>query len=194
CSRSSNLVFHALRPSIKTLVHLLWSGRGFIYFISTLQVILKGGIGRAGSTVANTRVIAPIFHIGSVILLAFLIAWVKNGGLPEEPNIYILAFGMLSAKITNKLVVAHMTKSSMDLWDVAFLGPGFLLLDQYLDSFFPEKYILYLFLIWNTLDLIRYSTSICNQICKHLNIYCFDIVTKRPSNHSNSQVTTKLSQ
>ncbi|PIK48732.1 putative cholinephosphotransferase 1 [Apostichopus japonicus] len=64
-----------------------------------LQVILKGGIGRAGSTVANTSVIAPIFHIGSVILLAFLIAWrSKMEVYQRNPNIYILAFGMLSAK------------------------------------------------------------------------------------------------
>lgn len=50
-----------------------------------------------------------------------------------------------------------MTKSSMDLWDVAFLGPGFLLLDQYLDSFFPEKYILYLFLVSNLLSFYHLS-------------------------------------
>lgn len=51
-----------------------------------------------------------------------------------------------------------MTKSSMDLWDVAFLGPGFLLLDQYLDSFFPEKYILYLFLVSKLNHFIIFQT------------------------------------
>lgn len=163
----------------------LWAiGVGLCISFYTLyqhfQIIRKGGIGRAGSTVANTSVIAPFFHIGSVILLALMVAKrSKSQVFQSHPNVYILAFGMLAAKITNKLVVAHMTKSSMNFLDVAFIGPGLLLIDQYLDSPIPENILLYFFLIWNTFDLVRYSTSICTQICRHLGIYCFDIITQR---------------
>lgn len=196
------LISGALGPQIWSsmlfgLPFKVWSifcGLGVALFTlyQHFQIILKGGIGRAGSTVANTSVIAPIFHIGAVILLGLLIALKSKSQVYQtNPNIYVLAFGMLAAKITNKLVVAHMTKSSMNLMDIAFLGPGLLVLDQYFDSFIPEKYMLYFFLIWNTFDLIRYSTSICSQICEHLNIYCFDIVNKRLPDHSKGQMTAK---
>ncbi|RMC21766.1 hypothetical protein DUI87_02635 [Hirundo rustica rustica] len=44
----------------------------------------------------------------------------------------ILTFGFMSAKITNKLVVAHITKSEMYLYDTAFTGPALLFHDQVL--------------------------------------------------------------
>ncbi|POI19327.1 hypothetical protein CIB84_016928 [Bambusicola thoracicus] len=65
----------------------------------------------------------------------------------KHPCLYILTFGFVSAKITNKLVVAHMTKSEMHLHDTAFIGPALLFLDQYFNSFIDEYIVLWIALV-----------------------------------------------
>ncbi|XP_017695790.1 PREDICTED: choline/ethanolaminephosphotransferase 1-like [Lepidothrix coronata] len=101
----------------------------------------------------------------------------------RHPCLYILTFGCVSAKITNKLVVAHMTKSEMHLYDTAFLGPALLFLDQYFNSFIDEYLVLWIALVLSLLDLLRYCVSVCSQIAAHLHIHVFRI-QGRPS-HSN---------
>ncbi|GAA6074508.1 choline/ethanolaminephosphotransferase 1b isoform X2 [Tachysurus ichikawai] len=140
------------------------------------RVIFTGGVGKNGSTIAGTSVLSPVLHIGSVILLAMMIYKKSAIQLFEKhPCLYILAFGFVSAKITNKLVVAHMTKSEMHLHDVAFLGPGLLFLDQYFNSFIDEYVVLWIALVLSLFDLVRYCVSVCNQISSHLHIFIFKI-------------------
>lgn len=55
----------------------------------------------------GTSVLSPVLHIGSVIVLAMMIY--KKSAVQlfqKHPCLYILAFGFVSAKITNKLVVS----------------------------------------------------------------------------------------
>ncbi|XP_055510709.1 choline/ethanolaminephosphotransferase 1-like isoform X1 [Leucoraja erinacea] len=139
-------------------------------------VIFTGGVGKNGSTIAGTSVLSPFLHIGTVIILALMIYKKSTSRLFENnPCLYILAFGFVSAKITNKLVVAHMTKSEMHLQDTAFVGPGLLFLDQYFNSFISEYLVLWIALVWSLFDLIRYSVGVCNQIASHLHINVFKI-------------------
>ncbi|KAL6464168.1 hypothetical protein MHYP_G00264850 [Metynnis hypsauchen] len=140
------------------------------------RVIFTGGVGKNGSTIAGTSVLSPVLHIGSVIVLAMMIYKKSAIQLFEKhPCLYILAFGFVSAKITNKLVVAHMTKSEMHLHDVAFLGPGLLFLNQYFNSFIDEYLVLWIALVLSLFDLVRYCVSVCNQIASHLHIFVFKI-------------------
>lgn len=56
----------------------------------------------------GTSVLSPVLHIGSVIILAMMIYKKSAVQLFEKhPCLYILAFGFVSAKITNKLVVSQ---------------------------------------------------------------------------------------
>lgn len=140
------------------------------------KIIFTGGVGKNGSTIAGTSVLSPVLHIGSVIVLAMMIYKKSTVKLFEEhPCLYILAFGFVSAKITNKLVVAHMTKSEMHFYDVAFLGPALLFLDQYFNSFIDEYLVLWIALILSLFDLVRYCISVCNEIASHLHICVFKI-------------------
>ncbi|GCC21382.1 hypothetical protein chiPu_0019852 [Chiloscyllium punctatum] len=126
--------------------------------------------------IMGTSVLSPFLHIGAVITLALMIYKKSTSRLFENnPCLYILAFGFVSAKITNKLVVAHMTKSEMHLQDTAFVGPGLLFLDQYFNSFINEYLVLWIALVWSLFDLIRYSVGVCNQIASHLHINIFKI-------------------
>ncbi|KAG9485359.1 hypothetical protein GDO78_008441 [Eleutherodactylus coqui] len=152
--------------------------------VNYFQVIFTGGVGKNGSTIAGTSVLSPMLHIGSVIVLATMIYKKSAVQLFEKhPCLYILAFGCVSAKVTNKLVVAHMTKSEMHLQDTAFIGPALLFFNQYFNSFIDEYIVLWIALVFSLFDLIRYSISVCNQIASHLHIEVFRIKTH--ATHSN---------
>ncbi|KAG7270312.1 hypothetical protein CRUP_030212 [Coryphaenoides rupestris] len=135
------------------------------------HVILHGGVGKNGSTVADTSVLSPGLHIGLILTLAFIIFKKSSSQLFENhPCLYLLAFGLVIAKISNKLVVAHMTKSELYLPDSAFIGPGLLFLNQYFNSFIDEYIVLLIALALSLVDLMRYCTGVCLQIAAHLRI------------------------
>lgn len=144
----------------------------FNYF----SVILNGGVGKNGSTVADTSVLTPGLHIGLCLTLAFIIFKKSSSSLFElHPCLYILTFGTVIAKISNKLVIAHMTKSELYLPDTAFIGPGLLFLNQYFNSFIDEYIVLWIAMILSLVDLTRYCTGLCLQIAAHLRIQVFSI-------------------
>lgn len=157
----------------------------FTYCYHHLVVVCRGGIGKNGSTVAGTSVLSPSILIALVFIPAFTIYQKSTEHIYENhPCLYILAFGIVAAKLTNRLVVAHMTRSELDYFDSALLGPGMLFLNQYFNTYFDEYIILWLCLIYSTADIIHFSTIVCNQICNHMNIQLFriyPIVKKVPS-------------
>ncbi|XP_063973008.1 choline/ethanolaminephosphotransferase 1 isoform X2 [Diachasmimorpha longicaudata] len=143
---------------------------------SMFSVIFTGGVGKNGSTVAGTSVLSPIIPFGFVVVPAYIIYRKSAENVYEtHPALYILAFGMVAAKVTNRLVVAHMTKSEMKYLDTALIGPCMLFLNQYFNFFVKEYYVLWLCFIWVTFDFIRYCSQVCLEICDHLKIMLFRI-------------------
>ncbi|XP_033216091.1 choline/ethanolaminephosphotransferase 1 isoform X2 [Belonocnema kinseyi] len=140
------------------------------------SVIFTGGVGKNGSTVAGTSVLSPIIPFSFVVVPAFIIYRKSTEHVYENhPALYILAFGMVAAKVTNRLVVAHMTKNEMQYLDSSLIGPAMLFLNQYFNFFIKEYYVLWMCFIWVTLDLLRYCAQVCMEICAHLNIQLFRI-------------------
>lgn len=156
--------------SLMTIVCGIWS----LFYI--FSVILAGGVGKNGSTVAGTSVLSPSIPLSLVVLPAFIIAQKSPQGIFEHhSSLYILAFGMVAAKVTNKLVIAHMTKSEMEYLDWSQLGPALLFLNQYFNCVVPEIWLLWFTLLWGTFDLLRYCSQVCVEICDHLRIQLFII-------------------
>ncbi|CAJ0930609.1 unnamed protein product [Ranitomeya imitator] len=79
---------------------------GTIYSCSNyFRVILSGGVGKNGSTVAGTSVLSPGLHIGLILMLGLMIYKKSTTDLfYKHPCLYTLTFGFVSAKITIKLV------------------------------------------------------------------------------------------
>ncbi|XP_053976152.1 cholinephosphotransferase 1-like isoform X2 [Hylaeus volcanicus] len=150
---------------------------GYVHvFLEFCKVFESGGIGKNGSTIAGTSVLSPIIPFSFVVLPAFIIYRKSAEHVYENhPALYILAFGMVAAKVTNRLVVAHMTKNEMQYLDSSLIGPAMLFLNQYFNFFIKEYYVLWLCFIWVTLDLLRYSSQICLEICDHMKIRLFRI-------------------
>ncbi|XP_043867271.1 cholinephosphotransferase 1 isoform X7 [Drosophila mojavensis] len=154
----------------------------FITFGYTLNIInfqkmfIEGGSGKNGSSVAGTSVLSPSIPLTLVVLPALMIAQKSPDNIfTEHASVFILAFGMVAAKITNKLVIAHMTKAEMEYLDWSLLGPALLFLNQYFNCIVPEIWLLWFTLAWGTQDLLRYCAQVCLEICQHLRIDLFRI-------------------
>ncbi|XP_063909530.1 cholinephosphotransferase 1-like isoform X4 [Zophobas morio] len=167
-------------PGLEMEVKWIPMGMGWAVALLLVQanvsIIFTGGVGKNGSTVAGTSVLSPIIPFSMVLVPAFIIYQKSTEHVYEEhPTLYILAFGLVAAKVTNRLVVAHMTKSEMDYMDWSLLGPTMLFLNQYFNTFVKEYYILWLCLIWVVIDLLRYCYQICMEICDYLRVELFRI-------------------
>uniref|UniRef100_A0A182RVD9 diacylglycerol cholinephosphotransferase n=1 Tax=Anopheles funestus TaxID=62324 RepID=A0A182RVD9_ANOFN len=159
--------------STMAIMTILCGGWSLLEFFS---VIRAGGVGKNGSTVAGTSVLSPIIPFLFVVVPAYVISQKSTDQIYENhPALYIMAFGMITAKVTNRLVVAHMTKSEMEYLDWGLIGPLCLFLNQYFNSFLPEYYVLWFCLLWCTIDLIRYCGQVCLEICDYLKIELFRI-------------------
>ncbi|KAH8300690.1 hypothetical protein KR018_007154 [Drosophila ironensis] len=144
--------------------------------INFLKMFTEGGSGKNGSSVAGTSVLSPSIPLTLVVLPALMIAQKSPQNIfTEHAAVYIMAFGMVAAKITNKLVIAHMTKSEMEYVDWSLLGPALLFLNQYFNCIVPEVWLLWFTLFWGTQDLFRYCSQVCLEICQHLRIELFRI-------------------
>jgi hypothetical protein len=148
----------------------------FIVLVNFAQTIRKGGIGKNGSTVAGTSIISPILPFLLVLIPAFIISEKSNSHVYHlHPVLYLLTFGMLAAKVSCRLVVAHMSKSEMNLLDSGLCGPLILFLNQYFNEFIDEYYVLWIAFFWCTYDLVAYCSTVCLEMVNYLNIQLFTI-------------------
>lgn len=151
-------------------------GTAFFVLINFCRIFSKGGIGKNGSTVAGTSILSPILPFLFVVIPAFIISEKSRSGLYlNHPVLYLLMFGLLAAKVSCRLVVAHMSKSEMNYFDSGLMGPLILFLNQYFNEFIGEYYVLWVAFFWVTFDLCWYSMHVCLEMCDHLNIQLFRI-------------------
>ena len=60
---------------------------------------------------------------------------------------YVLLFGLIGSKITNRLVVAHMCKGEISHRDAAMLAPLLLIVNQYFNTIISEAFLLYVSMV-----------------------------------------------
>ncbi|CAI5455643.1 unnamed protein product [Caenorhabditis angaria] len=124
-------------------------------------VIFSGGVGKNGSTIAGTSVLSPLFPLLMVILPFMMIYSKTNSSVFDDHiTLFSLCFGAVGAKATNRLVIAHMSKSELRLWDWIYVGPLALMLNQYYDYAVNEYYLLWAATIYCYASLFVYCTVI----------------------------------
>lgn len=156
-----------------------------------VRVILTCGAGKNGSTVADTSVITPVIPLILFMGPAIYMKTVSPQLYEQNPVVFILTFGLVAARTTNRLVVAHMSKSEMCYTDSSMFGPLALVANYNLNNILPEKLILYLSLLWSLIELIRFNKIVCLEICKFLNIDLFKI--KPPPSIDNKSKVNQVS-
>ncbi|GMR59264.1 hypothetical protein PMAYCL1PPCAC_29459, partial [Pristionchus mayeri] len=149
-------------------------------FFSYLDVIMNGGCGRNGATVADTSVIFPICPLLAVIIPFCMIhSKASYAVYHENITIFALFFGAVAAKATNRVIVAYMSRSELYIWDSIYFGPLFVILNQYWNLVVPEVPLLYVMSIYAYINLLVYCYHICNQLCHRLSIYTFSVAKRR---------------
>ncbi|UJR28301.1 hypothetical protein I4U23_009547 [Adineta vaga] len=146
-----------------------------------VYTISQGGCGRNSSSIAGTSIIFPAWPISFLIFLAFIASSHSlSTALQQHTALHLLCYGIVFSKITNRLIVAHMSKSALNAWDHAYLGPIVFCINQYFGCCISEHKVLWAFLIFSLADLLRYNIKVCQELCDALNIHCFRI--KTPAN------------
>lgn len=159
------LKYFVISSSFLVSVYQIW---GYIH------VIFSGGVGKNGSTIAGTSVIFPLFPL-LMVVVPFIMIYNKTNSTVFDDHItlFSLCFGAVGAKATNRLVIAHMSKSELRLWDWIYVGPLALMLNQYYNYAIDEYLLLWIATIYCYASLFVYCTVVCRQFCDFLNIYIF---------------------
>lgn len=157
---------------------------GIVAIYDNMGIILTGGVGKNGSSVAGTSVLSPSVPIMLLITQAIMI-WKKSPSGLYENHVcfYLLFIGLIATKITIRLIVCHMSRSEIAYFDSSMLGLLFLILNQYFDCYIDETYTLWLAFGWTIYDLGEYITSLCREVAAYLNIYTFSIARRRRNSH-----------
>lgn len=159
--------------TIPVLFCLLGSFGTMLRFI---VIIFRGGCGENGATVADTSVISPGINIGIILAVALSIASQSKTFLSQNhPVLYLLFVGCIFAKVTNRLVVANMTRSELQFFDTSMFGMLGLFLNQYFGFLINEYLLLYICFIYCSADLLQYLSHTYQQIASHLNICIFSL-------------------
>lgn len=141
-----------------------------------VKVIFSGGAGKNGSTIAGTSVLFPLFPL-LMVVIPFVMIYKKSSSAVYDEHItmLMLCMGAVGAKATNRLVIAHMSKSELRLWDWIYAGPLVIMLNQYYDYPVDEYKLLIAVTIYCYASLLIFCTVVCQQFCEHLKIYCFTL-------------------
>ncbi|KAE9416386.1 hypothetical protein Angca_007537 [Angiostrongylus cantonensis] len=183
------LITAVLGPNIWTigvigyqLRHVLLFGAfvaGIYQGSSYLSVIFTGGVGRNGSTVAGTSVLFPVCPLLACVVPFCMIYSKSHSAVFDKCiTLFVLCFGAVSAKATNRLIVGHMSRSELVLWDWIYLGPMALMLNQYYDFWISEEKLLVWVTFYAYISLFVYCCIITRQICYHMKIHCFKVPGK----------------
>ncbi|ETN70819.1 CDP-alcohol phosphatidyltransferase [Necator americanus] len=129
---------YELRHVLLFLTLIGASYQGSSYF----DVIFTGGVGRNGSTVAGTSVLFPVCPLlASIVPFAMIYSKSRTAVFDENITLFVLCFGAVVAKATNRLIVGHMSRSELVLWDWIYLGPIALMLNHFVEEL-PLKSLL----------------------------------------------------
>ena len=157
----------------------------------------------------GTSVLSPASPLSLLVIPAWVIAYKSDQNIyHSHPILYVLLFGLIAAKITNRLVVAHMCKGEISHRDPAMFAPLILITNQYFNTFISERFLLYvsmvnkikdkirykfttLIQIWVVLDLLWYCSKVCLEICNYLDVCLFKIPYTPPGQGSGNGVNSQ---
>lgn len=169
-------------------VILFWPLRVFIFYIPLLALfanqmlvqynkITSGGAGPNGSTIAGTSVLSPLSNILLILFICYLFIQSKSSLLNNHPVLFSLYFGVTFAKVSNCLIVAHMSKYEIqtNLNYFICMGFGIYLSNQWLSRFVNGYWVLWTCFLYVCVDLLYYMCNVYIEIADHLKIKIFRI-------------------
>ncbi|XP_022091676.1 cholinephosphotransferase 1-like isoform X2 [Acanthaster planci] len=115
-------------------------------------------------TTGGTSVLSPLMGISTIFFLAVVTKATTNL-FDHQPCIFLIVFALLEAKMSNKLIIAYMTKSELTQLDSILLGPIVLLANQLLGNPLSGHILLWATLVYAATDLFIYLRKAILDIC-----------------------------
>jgi len=146
-----------------------------------LYTICTEAAGKGARTVAGTSIAIPILPVILFLVPPALSYWKatsNSDAFDQHIVIFCIGYGMVSVKLTCKVILAHMSRSPLTILDTILLGPLLVLVNQYLGNIIPKYAILWINLVYCLGNLCYYAHEITVQICERFKIECFRIPYK----------------
>jgi len=93
----------------------------------------------------------------------------------HSPVLYIMVFSLLISKIATKLLIASMSQVSMELFDIVFIVPIMLFMNQLSGTPFIEDFLLWIGLGFITANLCFFWIRAVPEICHYTGWFIFKI-------------------
>lgn len=194
--RQEVTIFQFTLPIAKLIV-LFVAVAAVIYCYLAFSKIFKGGVGKNGTTIAQTSVLSPVVPLGIVIACAFYLY--KHSGeflFHTSPVLFMTVFGFATAKITCNLVIASMSKSPLDMLDSTMLGPILLACYNYfgvqtllslfgMGNLLTESMLLMALFAYTVLNFVVFAVQVCREISANFGIAIFSIPYEKPKSKKN---------
>lgn len=144
--------------------------------LTKLTTIFSGGPGLNGSAVGNMSILSPAWPLVFWLYSAYYVHQ-NSQTVSEHPLLFIFAWGIVMSKLTNRLVIAHLTQSEMTFLDTAFIIPLIMMARIYWNTFgwIPDYFLLWACVIHVSFDLGLYLTRMCIEIRDFLSIRVFSM-------------------
>jgi hypothetical protein len=154
------------------------AARAGLNIMRYFNIILEGGPGEEGMTAADTAVLSP----GPPVLLALLVArqMYRSATFDEVPYTSVVGVGIMFAKITNKLVIAEVSRSPVDQLDVLFWPIGGLFALECLGFELNHTILTDGYVIFAIINLTLYNFNVLKEIKVYLNVTVFTGPPKPP--------------
>ncbi|KAJ6220585.1 hypothetical protein RDWZM_006397 [Blomia tropicalis] len=173
---------------VLSLMTLATLSNAIISNASFVLLNVKTPLDRLGVNIPRKKGLITILPAIPVILLTLIMMIAYNYGYYHvNCTMFILTFGFTYAKLTMKLVIAHCTKSDLELADPALVAPILMTLTHLAmgePMIAPNKALLCA-LICNTIELIRYFTSVSWDLRLALDVDIFAV--RYPPEHEKSR-------
>ncbi|CAF1022946.1 unnamed protein product [Adineta ricciae] len=174
-----------INVELRTIVGLLILGSSSWSAANNIYITLSPGI-LGKRTSSGTNILVPFWPLCFFVLLALAAAICsKAHTLDSHTTLFLVCYGFIFSKLTNRLIVAHMSKSPFGIWDSIFIAAIAFCINQSFNCCIGEHIFLWGCLIFNLYDLLRYDTKVCQELCDAFDVFCFRV--KRPPAANNDR-------
>ncbi|CAF1320244.1 unnamed protein product [Adineta ricciae] len=150
----------AINVELRTIAGLLILGSSSWSAANNIYITLSSGIFEK-RTPSGTNILVPFWPLCFFVLLALAAAVCsKTHALNSHTSLFLVCYGFIFSKMTNRLIVAHMSKSPFSIWDSIFIGAIAFCINQSFNCCIGEHIFLWGCLIFNLYDLLHYDTKI----------------------------------
>jgi diacylglycerol cholinephosphotransferase len=162
----------------------------FLNLLQPFLGILTRGVGKNGTTVANTSVLSPLVTMMILAPVPFLYYSFSPSPLRSHSLLFISATTLPAVKATIIMILSSMTKTPYPLLDPLHLAPWFTLLNVLVGSPISEIPLLFVVTVWEVVDIAVFCVTVCLQVANFLQVPIFTLPPNATPPTSHITMTT----